>query len=280
MHSLHSHNISHQNTATSKSTTITTNTTTNTNTNTATNTDTNADTNTDANAEFVYTNINTRNTPALLRTLLIMDLVILDKLYRRSNLSLLLIHLRTSIDNALDSLINTNNNLSINVLNEILENVLIEFNKTMSIIFKNHAFFHLSNLAKIYQNLQILFLNNDNKDNTNKIIDFDFDDQINQLLSCSESMSDFLYFNGIFNKQEVLKYENEKLHKHYSITAFKNNNIIINNNNNNNNNNIPPFSNEKIIEIVKSKNFIDFHLQRWEAIGLLDTHIFKPYKKV
>lgn len=190
----------------------------------------------------------------LLQSLLILDLILLDKLNNRSNHSLILIHLKNSIDNLIK-------NLSLNLsTSSLILNFIKKFNNSINLIFKNSFFYNLTELKNIYEtfyknysNSILLNLNND------FFINF-----LNNILCCSDSLSDFKHFNGIFNKENLIIYNNEKLKFHHFNNYNKKNNnfdeILVNNEN---------------LIIVQSPEFMNFHLKRWESLNLLDRHIFK-----
>lgn len=198
---------------------------------------------------------------AILKTMLIFSLVLLDKLHRRTNLSLLLIHLRTLLDIAIDK---NEANLDNNI-----DSIVLEFQDTMSIIFKNDKFFGITDFSKIFNKLNSSVLTSDKRSSK------DLDVYVNQMLCISESMSDYVHFNGVFNELEILNYESEKLRNHYLSTSFRQN-IIKQKDGDNVSSSLINTTN---LDKVQSENFLNFHFQRWKLLGLLDTHIFKSNKK-
>lgn len=192
----------------------------------------------------------------LLQSLLILDVILLDKLNNRSNHSLILIHLKNSLDKLIDTL-NSDSNIKPLILNFIKK-----FNNSINLIFENSIFYNLTELKNIYQafyknysNSTLLNLNND------FFIDF-----LNNILCCSDSLSDFIHFNGIFNNENLIIYNNEKLKFYYLNNSFNKNKI---------NSNIENSVNNENLIIVQSPEFRNFHLKRWESLNLLDRHIFK-----
>lgn len=230
-----------------------TNTHTNTNTdkNTHTNTNIPAGMNTDSTLKDKYTE--------LLRTLLILDIVILDKLHGRSNLSLLLIHLRCTLDKFLE--------LSSNEINTgSMSQMITEFHNVMKIVFQNSSYWNLSNLHSIYTSMHTGLYSD--------ISNVDFTCFINKILCCSESLQDYIHFNGNFAKSDIIEYEKIKLHSHFLNTSFKKSSSNLTTNNSTSTD-IDSFICPENISIVQSPEFTDFHLKRWEALNLLDRHIFK-----
>lgn len=205
----------------------------------------------------------TNENSAILRTMLMLSLVLLDKLHKRTNLSLLLIHLRTSLDVAIDR--NDSN------LEDSIDSIVLKFQNTMSIIFENDKFFGITEFSKIFKRLNSSVLNNDRRSSANLNLFVD------EMLCVSESMSDYLHFNGIFNENDILNYEHEKLRNHYLNTSFKRNSSIQEQGENDDDVQSELINNDRL-NVVRSEKFLNFHLQRWKLIGLLDTHIFKSNK--
>lgn len=207
---------------------------------------------------------------SLLRTLLILDIVILDKLHRRSNLSLLLIHLRCALDQFIDTQSGGNDTAKI----------VRQFNSSMSLVFENAKFFHLTELQDIY-NALLKELNIDvdpqtagktdpNQAEPRKVcLSVDFDSFANRILCCSESLADYKYFDTKFDESAIMDHELEKLRSHYIATSF--------NYKCRHKAAAPTASsvcNENLL-LVQSPGFMEFHLKRWKTLNLLDRRIFK-----
>ncbi|KAG0687512.1 hypothetical protein C6P40_002262 [Pichia californica] len=194
----------------------------------------------------------------LLKSMLVLNLVLLDKFNKRSNLSLILIDLKSYLDNLIDNYSNIDININL---------IINKFLNSMNLVFKNSIFFKIQNLNLIYENY---FQNLSSVSSISSLINLDFNLIINKILCCSESLSDFKYFNGIFNELDIINHDFEKLKNYYLINSF-NKKIL------NNDNNLiihDQFNNENLL-IVQSKTFMDFHLKRWKSLNLLDRHIFK-----
>ncbi|KAG0674900.1 hypothetical protein C6P42_002024 [Pichia californica] len=194
----------------------------------------------------------------LLKSMLVLNLVLLDKFNKRSNLSLILIDLKSYLDNLIDNYSNIDININL---------IINKFLNSMNLVFKNSIFFKIQNLNLIYENY---FQNLSSVSSISSLINLDFNLIINKILCCSESLSDFKYFNGIFNELDIINHDFEKLKNYYLINSF-NKKIL------NNDNNLiihDQFNNENLL-IVQSKPFMDFHLKRWKSLNLLDRHIFK-----
>lgn len=207
---------------------------------------------------------------SLLRTLLILDIVILDKLHRRSNLSLLLIHLRCALDRFIDTQADGGDTAEI----------VRQFNSSMSLVFENARFFNLTELHEIY-NALLKELHGDvdpqtagetgpSQAQSRKVsLSVDFDSFANRILCCSESLADYKHFDAKFDEAAIMDHELEKLKSHYIATSFKYKcrhqspaptaSSVCNEN----------------LQLVQSPDFMEFHLKRWKALNLLDRRIFK-----
>lgn len=213
---------------------------------------------------------------SLLRTLLILDIVILDKLHRRSNLSLLLIHLRCTLDSFIDR--QNAGDEPVDAL--LLVQVMREFNKSMSLVFENSKFFNLTELQSIYTDLlKELKIDTDVPEAdtdaaqlcTIPLNSIDFDLFANKILCCSESLADYKHFNRTFDESTVMDYELDKIRSHYISTSF---NYKKNQKQNQKATSAPCICKENIL-LVQSPEFMEFHLKRWKTLNLLDRHIFK-----
>lgn len=182
-----------------------------------------------------------------LENYLLFTIIILDKLHNRSSLSLILIHLRHAIDNAMD----------INATD--ITEITTKFTYAMNILFTYSNLLGLSTLHQVY----LKFTNEGLKGV----------ELINALLCCSESLADFLYFNGIFDKDAVASHDLYKSHSHFQLACFKNK--ISSMVNINDVYDVEDFLNPQNLNIVQSATFSQFHIQRLQALGLFDKHVFK-----
>lgn len=210
----------------------------------------------------------TRNTDiykTILRTLLILDLVVFDKLHRISNISLICIHLRTSIDTLLDSA---------TIPTDSMVPLVDQFHSQISSIFKHAQYFDLFDLQSLYNSLQsrIGAILLDNIDLDMDQFDTQFNDYINKILCCSESLVDYLHFEGEFATDLIKDHEDEKVRAYFLDRTFNSKSIT--------NPKMTPANsiNSQALILVQSERFISFHLSRWKEIGLLDKHIFKSAK--
>lgn len=198
----------------------------------------------------------------LLRTLLVLDLVLLDKLHRRSNLSLILIHLRSKLDKFIDD----DSNIDVTD-GKAIHNLLSDYDNSMKIIFQNSSYYGLVELEQIYS----IFYDKIMKDDQVALNSIDFDSLTSQILCCSESLMDYLHFNSNFDEISIKNYESEKLRSHYASKYFGDSTTSTNLKNSTSQICI----NKENLSIVKSSKFVDFHLKRWKCLNLLDRHIFK-----
>lgn len=188
-----------------------------------------------------------------LQILLLLDIILLDKLHNRSNISLLLIHLQTIIDNHFDNINNINN-----------DNLFDEYDLVMNTIFKHSEYFNINQLKIIYtDNIRPMF-----SSSVDVKLLLNYDSIIINLLCCSDSLQDFIKFNGVFDKDLIKNNNLEQVRSHFLLNAF---NSKTNTNTSTVDSNLLSDENMKI---VKSKKFTDFHINRWNALNLLDRHIF------
>ena len=212
-------------------------------------------TNTNTNTNTSITNIS--ENILVLKSLLILNLVLLDKFHQRSNNSLLLIHLRDLIDKSIDNNNDTNDLLFDKFL------ISVEFKKILNIfneIFNNANYYGLIELHSIYNNFIKKLINNKSFD-INIVNDF-----INNSLCCSNSMLILSHFNYIYpTNDQINSFHLDSIKTFYTNSFNKsstnyNNTSLLNANN---------------LNIVNSENFLNFHINRWKNLNLLDTHIFK-----
>jgi hypothetical protein len=195
----------------------------------------------------------------LLRTMLILDIVVLDKLHRKSAISLLLIHLRCLLDNVMDSISDT----KVNDTKIVEDSLVIQFHDIMSQVFSHSDFYGLGELKSIYS--QLLQDINIARQNGSIPSESQLQNYIDQMLCCSESMTIYKHLDGdLSNVSGAEEYENDCLRQHFSDSFSGRKPAVV----------VAAVTLENL-QIVKSESFIQFHLKRWKALNLLDTHIFK-----
>lgn len=192
---------------------------------------------------------------ARLQNYLLFTLVLLDKLHNRSSLSLLLIHLRNVIDDAIDEYAKNGTNSKSD-----FTTVTQQFDHVLETIFTYSARMNLCELKQVYNDYR-------------GVIDHPSADLINCLLCCSESLVDYRHFNGVFNKESIIAHDLEKSHTHFQSSCFKNDtscdgiNVVDS-----------TYINPENLKTVVSPEFTTFHVNRLQALGLFDKHIFKYAK--
>ena len=186
----------------------------------------------------------TARTLGLAQTLLLLVLVALDRLHHRSSLSLLLIHLRTQLDSLID-----NPPAHSGRVFQLTE-------KNWQLVFEHASYFHIEDLAAIYNDL------------LEHPLELTFTSFKIRILASSESIQDYLHFNGVFDEESIIAYNESKIAGHIHRTAFSRESGL--------GDNPSRASSHDVCRIIQSENFTDFHLKRWKVLRLLDRHIFKP----
>ena len=197
----------------------------------------------------------------LLRAMLILDIVVLDKLHRKSAISLLLIHLRCLLDDVMDSISDD----KVSDIKIVEDSLVFQFHDIMSQVFTHSDFYGLGELKSIYSKL--LQDINIARQNDSIPSESQLQNYIDQMLCCSESMTIYKHLDGdLSNVSGAEEYENDCLRQHFSdsFSSRRQRPAVV----------VAAVTQENL-QIVKSEFFIQFHLKRWKALNLLDTHIFK-----